>query len=100
MHTIISVGPKQPSRSLISTNLRLPCFLYPSLTSLAYREENLHARSKHRINYVNHICTRVVGALRPHLLNAKAKNTQLHRDVVCYALLLIGRLIFMFWLNK
>lgn len=41
-----------------------------------------------------------MGALRPHLLNAKAKNTQLHRDVVCYALLVISRLIFMFWLNK
>ena len=39
-------------------------------------------------------------ALRPHLLNAKANNTQLHRDVVCCALLVNGRLIFPFWLNK
>lgn len=39
-------------------------------------------------------------ALRPHLLNSKAKNTRFHRDVVCCALLVTGRLIFMFWLNK
>lgn len=46
MHTIISVGPKQPSRSRISTDLKLPCFLYPSLISPAYREKNLHARKQ------------------------------------------------------
>lgn len=39
-------------------------------------------------------------APRSHLLNTKAKNTQLHRDVVYYALFVTGGLIFMFWLNK
>lgn len=74
------------------------CFQF--LMHLIPYEENLHARSKHRINYVHWICTLFVGVIWPHLLNIKAENTQLHRDVVCSALLVIGRLIFMFWLNK
>lgn len=73
MYTIISTGPRQPSRSLISTNLSLPCFLYPSLISPIYREENLHAGSKHHINYVNRICMQIAGALRPHMLNSRQK---------------------------
>ena len=75
MYTIISIGPRQPSGSLISTNLRLPCFLYPSLISPIYHEENLHAGSKHRINYVNRICMQIAGALRPHLLNPRPKTS-------------------------
>lgn len=83
------------------------CFLllqssifYPSPCRPIQGEENLHARSKYHVIYVNHICTQVTEALRPHLLSVKVKNSQLHRDVVCCALLVICRLIFMFQLNK
>lgn len=83
---------------IIFYHLRLPHFLH--LSEALHIMENLHSRHKPQVNYVNCICTQVMGALRPHLLNTKAKNTQLHKDIVCHALLVIGRLIFMFWLNK
>lgn len=75
-------------------------YFYSSSSSPACGEENLHAGSKYHVIYVNHICTQVTEALGPHLLNVKAETTQLHRDVVCSALLVICRLIFMFQLNK
>lgn len=96
---MILTGPKQPSKITVFFCFRV-LYFYLSPCSPIHSEENLHTRSKYHVIYVNRICTQVAEALRPHLLSVKVKNSQLHRDVVCCALLVICRLIFMFQLNK
>lgn len=62
---MISRGPKQPSK-ITAFFCSGVLYFHPSPCSPIHGEENLHARSKYRVIYVNHICTQVAEALRPH----------------------------------